>query len=109
LRNKLIPIARRFRKKMTDAEFKLWIHLRNKQLGVKFRRQYPIDNYIVDFVCLESRLVVGIDGGQHSESKTDTSRDEYLRSQGFKVLRFWNTEVLQNIEGVLSKIQEEVN
>ncbi|TET23924.1 MAG: endonuclease domain-containing protein [Candidatus Stahlbacteria bacterium] len=105
MRNRLYPLAKGLRKNMTQAERKLWKYLKNKQLGVKFRRQYPIDNYIVDFVCLESRLVVEIDGGQHSESRTDTSRDEYLRSQGFKVLRFWNTEVLENIEGVLDKIR----
>lgn len=105
MRNRLIPLARKLRKKMTDAEFKLWCHIRNNQLGVKFRRQFTIDDYIVDFCCLESRLVIEIDGGQHADSQTDISKDEYLRSQGFKMLRFWNTEVLQNVEGVLEVIK----
>lgn len=108
MRNRLIPLARKLRKKMTDAEFKLWCHIRNNQLGVKFRRQFTIDDYIVDFCCLESRLVIEIDGGKHADLKTDRLRDEYLRSQGFKVLRFWNSDVLQNIEGVLSEIQKEI-
>jgi very-short-patch-repair endonuclease len=88
---------------MTDAEFKLWCRISNKQLGVKFRRQYPVDNYIVDFICLEKRLIVEVDGGQHAESVNDKSRDEYLKSQGFRILRFWNNEVLSNTEGVLNE------
>jgi very-short-patch-repair endonuclease len=104
VRKKLIPIARRFRKKMTDAEFKLWEYLRNKQLGVKFRRQCPIDNYVVDFLCFEKRLIVEVDGGQHAELAKDKSRDKYLKSQGFKVLRFWNNDVLSNTEGVIERI-----
>ncbi len=105
MRNKLIPLAKRFRKKMTDAEFKLWKHLRNKQLVVKFRRQSPIGNYIVDFVSFKSKLVIEIDGGQHARSNDDKSREKWLTSQGFKVLRFWNNDVLENIEGVLDKIR----
>jgi very-short-patch-repair endonuclease len=89
---------------MTDAEFELWKHLKNKQLGVRFRRQSPIGNYIVDFVSFEAKLVIEVDGGQHAESTKDGSRDKYLKSQGFRVLRFWNNEVLGNIEGVLDKI-----
>ena len=88
MKNKLTSIARRFRKKMTDAEFKLWKHLRNKQLGVKFRRQSTIGNYIVDFVSFESKLVIEIDGGQHAGSNDDKSREKWLTSQGFRVLRF---------------------
>jgi len=108
LRSRLTPIARRFRRKMTDAEFKLWKHLRNKQLGVKFRRQSTIGNYIVDFVSFESKLVIEIDGGQHARSNDDKSREKWLTSQGFKVLRFWNNDVLRNIQGVLEKIRKEM-
>lgn len=93
---------------MTDAEFKLWKHLRNKQLGVKFRRQSPIGNYIVDFVSFKSKLVIEINGGQHARSNDDKSREKWLTSQGFKVLRFWNNDVLRNIQGVLEKIRKEM-
>jgi len=87
---------------MTDAERLLWKHLRLRQIeGFKFRRQQPIDDYIVDFVCLEKRLIIEVDGGQHSEkSLYDSERDEWLKSQGFSVLRFWNHQVLKDIEAV---------
>ncbi len=75
--------------------------------GLKFRRQQPIDNYIVDFVCFENHIVIEVDGGQHAtEKEKDIERDIYLRRQGFKVLRFWNNEVLQNTNGVLAVIRE---
>ena len=91
----------------TDAETCLWRHLRAHRLdGQKFKRQQPIGNYIVDFVCFEAKLIVEVDGGQHNECVADTRRDEWLKSQGFAVLRFWNNEVLQNIEGVLTRILE---
>jgi len=97
-------IAQRLRKRPTDAEKKLWMHLRAKQLsGMKFRRQQPVGKYIVDFMCFERRVIIEVDGGQHSE-EVDFTREEYLRAQGFEVLRFWNNEVLQNIEGVLETI-----
>ena len=75
--------------------------------GIKVRRQQPIGDYIVDFVAFEKRLVIEVDGGQHAEEEKDNDmrRDEWLRSQGFRVLRFWNTEVLQNLEGVLETIR----
>ena len=75
--------------------------------GLKFRRQQPIDNYIVDFVCFENRLIIEVDGGQHAaESNKDRERDFYLQQFGFKVLRFWNNEVLQNTKAVLEIIRE---
>jgi very-short-patch-repair endonuclease len=77
--------------------------------GLRFRRQVPIDHYIVDFVCFEKRLIVEADGGQHSGSDTDRIRDEYLKKQGFMILRFWNNEILMNIGGVLEKIRETSN
>ena len=106
--NKLTALGKALRKRPTNAEQLLWKHLRLKQMeGLKFRRQQPIDNYIVDFVCLERRIVIEVDGGQHATHKEDDIvRDSYLRQQGFHVLRFWNNEVLQNINGVLEVIRE---
>ena len=76
--------------------------------GLKFRRQQPIDNYIVDFVCFESYIVIEVDGGQHgADSHKDGERDAHLRQYGFKILRFWNNEVLQNTNGVLEIIRED--
>ncbi len=101
-----ILMARSLRGRPTDAERELWDHLRLKQIdGLKFRRQAPIDGYIVDFVCYECRVVIEADGGQHDKSESDNRRDEYLRAQGFSVLRFWNTDILTNIVGVLTTIQ----
>jgi very-short-patch-repair endonuclease len=94
----------------TDAERALWKSLRGDALnGLRFRRQFPIGIYIVDFVCFEVRLIVEVDGGQHAESQHDESRDGWLKSEGFDVLRFWNNEVLQNMEGVMQVIAEAIN
>ncbi len=94
--------SRSLRREMTDAEKLLWRHLRMEQLsGYKFRRQHPIGNYIVDFVCLEAALVLEVDGGQHAESAgNDAVRTKWLEGKGLHVMRFWNNEVLNNIEGV---------
>ena len=73
--------------------------------GLKFRRQQPIGNYVVDFICLEKSLVIEVDGGQHAGNKKDEERDAWLKSEGFKVLRFWNNEVLNNMEGVSEMIR----
>jgi len=106
--DKMTALGKVLRKRPTDAEKLLWKQLRLKQIeGFKFRRQQPIDNYIVDFVCFEKRIVIEVDGGQHAtQSEDDIARDTYLRQQGLKVLRFWNNEVLQNINGVLEVIRE---
>ena len=106
--DKMLALGKILRKRPTDAEQLLWKQLRLKQLeGLKFRRQQPIDNYIVDFVCFERRIVVEVDGGQHAlQKEDDLLRDTYLTQQGFQVLRFWNNEVLQNINGVLEVIRE---
>jgi very-short-patch-repair endonuclease len=97
-------LAKKLRKSSTDAERYLWKHLRMKQLeGLKFRRQEPIGKYIVDFVCFEKAVVIEVDGGQHSEER-DSDRDAWLGSHGFKVVRFWNHDVLTNVEGVLVMI-----
>jgi len=102
----LISRAKALRKRPTDAEQLLWKYLRLKQLaGLKFRRQVPIDGYIVDFVCYETKVVIEADGGQHDQCEADAERDAFLRSQGFVVLRFWNTDILNNIRGVLTEIQ----
>lgn len=99
--------ARNLRKNQTDAEKLLWQHLRNRQmLGQKFRRQFPIDTYIVDFACLEVKLTIELDGGQHTEQiEYDQRRTEQLQKRGFKVIRFWNNDVLQNTTGVLEAIR----
>ena len=102
--------ARELRKNQTDAEQKFWSICRNDNLGVTFRRQHPIDNkYIADFVCLEHNLIIELDGGQHAESKYDKTRDSYLMQNGFKVLRFWNDEILNNIDGCVEVILEEIS
>ncbi len=91
---------------MTDAEKALWKVLRCRQVsGLKFRRQHPVGDYILDFVCLENKLVVEVDGGQHGKrTNYDEIRTENLRTAGFRVLRFWNTEVLHEIEAVRERI-----
>jgi very-short-patch-repair endonuclease len=102
-------ISRKLRASQTDAETKLWNRIRNRQIdGHKFVRQEPIGRYICDFVCREKLVVIEVDGGQHSESARDEVRDRYLRAQGYRVMRFWNNDVLSNIEGVLTVIDEEL-
>ncbi|HEX7320010.1 MAG TPA: DUF559 domain-containing protein [bacterium] len=89
---------------MTDAERKLWYKICGKQLGVKFRRQQPVGRYIEDFVCFEKRIIIEVDGGQHDQCGPDTRRDEWFINQGYQVIRFWNNDVLKNIDGVVEKI-----
>ena len=97
--------AKSMRSAQTPAEHRLWQILRGKRFdGYKFKRQLPIDHYIADFVCLGQRLIIEADGGQHVESKRDERRDAYLKAQGFRVLRFWNSDVFDNEEGVLKLI-----
>src|SRR5687767_3162787 len=91
---------------MTDAEQKLWRALRSPGIGGKFRRQVPLGPFVVDFVCFESKLIVEVDGGQHAENRRDIKRDRYFLDQGYRVLRFWNTDVLKNLDGVLARIAE---
>jgi len=98
--------AKQLRRNSTDAERKLWAHIRNRRLqGWKFRRQLPVGQYIVDFACPELRLIIEIDGGQHAEQVIyDLSRTKILQSKGYQVVRYWNNEVLGNIEGVLEAL-----
>ena len=102
--------ARRRRRSMTEAERRLWRRLRARGMGsVKFRRQHPVGPYIVDFCCAERMVVVEIDGGHHAtQAEEDRTRAAFLAGEGFRVLRFWNNEVMGNIEGVLHRIAEAV-
>ena len=101
-------LAKNLRTNNTNAERLLWSHLRARRLdGLKFRRQQPLGQFILDFVCFESRIVIELDGGQHSwEKERDKTRDVWLNKEGFKVLRFWNHEVFKNLDGVLEVISE---
>src|SRR5689334_7034787 len=88
--------ARSLRSNMTDTERALWRGLRDRQLGWRFRRQFPIPPYVVDFACIEARLIVECDGGQHARPGDHDLRDGELRRQGWRILRFWNNDVLVN-------------
>ena len=94
--------AKELRRSQTDSERLLWKHLRDRRLeGFKFRRQRPLGRYIVDLICLEENLIVEVDGGQHSEQQNyDSERDDWLESQGYRVLRFWSNQVLSDVEAV---------
>ncbi len=101
--------SRQLRKDMTDAERALWQELRDREkFSIKFRRQFPIGQYIADFVCLEHRLIVEVDGGQHLQSADDDQRTRWLELNGFRVLRFWNNDVLKNRQGVCEAIWQEL-
>lgn len=104
-----IARARTLRVNQTDAERILWRHLRNRQLlGWKFRRQRPTGSYVADFVCLEAKLIIEVDGSQHMDNRDDVIRTTDLKSRGYRVMRFWNNEVLEQIDAVLSAICEEL-
>ena len=105
--NQLLENAKALRNNQSEAENRLWYQLRaHRFMGLKFKRQKPVGRYIVDFVCLDHRLVIELDGGQHAEQVPyDRQRDEWLRGQGYTVLRFWNNEVMQNLGGVLEQIK----
>jgi very-short-patch-repair endonuclease len=102
--------ARELRKNLTDAEQRLWQGLKRRQIeGVKFRRQQPIGDFIVDFVSFERRLIVEVDGGQHAEQLAyDEKRTRWLEAQGYKVLRFWDNDVLANTEAVMQAVFDAV-
>ncbi|WP_423879015.1 endonuclease domain-containing protein [Bradyrhizobium sp.] len=95
---------------MTDAERKLWLALKDRRFqSFKFRRQVPIGPYVADFLSFESRLVVEVDGGQHAGSARDVERDRWLAENNFRVVRFWNNDVLSNLEGVLTALATELH
>ena len=106
-----VGTARRLRRDQTDAERVLWFRLRDRRLeGWKFRRQAPIDRFVVDFVCADARVIVELDGGQHVErSEQDRARTEILQSAGYLVLRFWNNDLLANTDGVVETILAALN
>ena len=104
VRRQISPHASRLRQTMTDVEQALWIALRNRQLGgFKFRRQATIGAYVVDFLCIECNLIVELDGGQHSP-EADQLRTDALENNGYRIARFWNHEIIENLEGVLTTI-----
>ena len=102
--------ARSLRQNLTEAERRVWQRLRSRQMkGYRFRRQVPIGRYIADFVCHEARLIVEIDGGQHDRSSPqEAERSGFLQNEGYRILRFWNNDVLANLEGVHAIITEEL-
>ena len=106
---RLTNLAKNLRRNQTKEERKLWSRLRNRQMdGWKFRRQVPFGSYILDFYCVDAHLVVELDGSQHADERMqqDRNRTAYLEEKGLKVLRFWNKDVIENIEGVLEKIYQ---
>ena len=110
--NNKTQLARNLRKNSTKQELTLWKLLRNHGINnLKFKRQYPIGNYIVDFVCKEKWLIIEVDGGQHNEPNNisyDEERTEYLNNRGYRVLRFWNTDIDKNLKGVYEMILQAV-
>ena len=105
---RLTPIARRLRRDSTDAEHRLWYYLRGRRFeGTKFTRQFPIGPHVADFACRAARLVIELDGGHHSEAG-DAERTRTIESFGYRVIRFWNNDVLENTDGVLEVIRREL-
>jgi len=99
--------AGKLRKNPTPAERKLWSKIRNDQLEVTFRRQHAVGNYIPDFVCIEKKLIIELDGSQHLEQEEyDEERTKYLESEGYRVIRFWNNAIMKDIEGVILAIMQ---
>ena len=101
---RLTGIARKLRRVMTEPEKRLWSRLRGQQLGNKFVRQFPIGNAVADFACRSAKLVVELDGARHVDSPTDLARTRMIEAHGYTVIRFWNTDVLQNTDGVVTAI-----
>jgi very-short-patch-repair endonuclease len=104
-----VAFARALRLNATDAERKLWFILRQPPFrAAKFRRQVPVGRYVADFLSYSHRLIVEVDGGQHADSASDRSRDAWLCAQGFRVVRFWNADVLKNVDGVMTVLLDEL-
>ena len=105
---RLTDVARKLRREMTDAERRLWSHLRTRPIGVKFTRQFPIGNHVADVACRSLRLAIECDGGQHSDSPNDAARAAVIEAHGYRVIRFWNHDILNNTDGVLEAIIQEI-
>ena len=106
----LKTFAQNMRKNPTDAEKKFWSIVKNKQTGYKFRRQQAINSqYIADFVCFELKLIVEIDGGQHCDNVHDEQRTLQMETEGFRIIRFWNNEALENLEGCYEILMQEIH
>ncbi len=106
----MTKLCRKLRNSQTDTEKYLWSFLRKSNLGVKFRRQFVIGTYIVDFCSLEKKLVIELDGGQHQQAKElDRTRDQFLAQRGYRVLRFWNNDILENTDSVLTAIHRAIS
>ena len=106
--NRLTDIAQRLRANPTEAEKRLWARLKGRQLGVAFTRQCPVGGYVVDFACHKARLTIEIDGGQHADNTTDAARTGVIESHGYRLIRFWNNDVLANADGVVQAIIAEL-
>ncbi len=107
MNKRLTPVARNLRQNKTEAEALLWSRLRNRQLeSAKFRFQVPFDDFVADFVGHSARLVVELDGSQHADNERDKCRDAVMESAGYRVMRFWNTELFENLDGVLEEIRQ---
>ena len=107
-KKRLTPVARNLRRRSTDAENRLWYYLRGRRFeGAKFVRQFPIGPHVADFACRDLRLAIELDGGQHSPD-VDAPRTEVIEAFGYRVIRFWNNDVLENTEGVLEAIRREL-
>ena len=105
---RLTPVARKLRRTSTDAENRLWSYLRGRRFeGAKFLRQFPIGRHVADFACRDSHLAVELDGGQHAPD-TDAPRTEIIEAFGYRIIRFWNNDVLENTDGVLEAIRQEL-
>lgn len=102
-------VARKLRNNMTEAERCLWSRLRARQLGVQFTRQHQIGDFIVDFACRSLRLAIECDGGQHTESTSDEARTKIIEAHGYRVIRFWNNDILEDTDGVVETILEEIS
>ncbi len=105
---RLTPIAQKLRREPTGAEKRLWSCLRGKQLGVQSTRQLPIGGFVVDFACRPARLAIEVDGGQHADSAADMLRTRAIEAYGYRVIRFWNKDVLTNTDGVVTMILEQL-
>ncbi|WP_379546903.1 endonuclease domain-containing protein [Qipengyuania sp. DSG2-2] len=108
-KKRLTSLARKLRNEMTEAERRLWSHLRASQFcDARFTRQHQIGDFIADFACRKLRLAIELDGGQHAESVTDANRTRVIEAHGYKVIRFWNNEVFENVDGVLTVLAQEI-